>query len=95
MSVTTLERIELTIEDLDFDPACQAEFCTVGQPPATHVVIWHMPCRCYQPQLVCQSCVQRLEHYVAKALEDTWNCKFCGTKIHGLLRDLLEVRPLP
>jgi hypothetical protein len=92
MSFTTLE--PTTIEDLDFEPACQSMECDAGHPAATHMVTWHMECDCYHPKLICQVCAGYYEVAMRSSDRYVWTCRFCGVDVLGFLRDLLEIRPL-
>lgn len=88
MSLTTLE--PTTIEDLDFEPACEMEYCWASHPPATHIVTCHPPCGCNNSRLSCSGCVQRFVGDRGIAHE----CIYCDAPYFGLLRDILDIRPL-
>lgn len=93
MSITTLEPV--TIDHLDFEPeqACECDTCRVGHPTATHIVIPHMFCACFDAIFACADCVRRWRELML-AGADQLSCNRCGKSQPKPLRDLLEIRPL-
>lgn len=94
MTVTTHEPI--TIEHLDFeeDRSCESRSCRLGNPRATHISIWHLPCGCYRPKLICDDCTKNFFEKMRSIFHRNWFCKVCGSSYRGLLSDMIEVRPL-
>jgi len=93
MTTTVAPDIE-TLEDLDWTPACQSDYCSTGHPTATHVVIYLM-CSC-PPLPICTVCADRVRKNIAELTTRTeWKCWVDGTTRRCTLAEMIKVEPLP
>ena len=93
MTTTIAPNVD-TLQDLDFEPACQSDYCTTGHPAATHSAIFLL-CTC-PPLPICTHCAQKVRQNIAMYTEPLrWKCWIDGIVRKAPLAKVLRVEPLP